>query len=69
MAVLTLRIENMHCGACVRRVTAALNRLPGTQAEEVRVGSARVATTAPPAQLQEALSSAGFPAQVESATP
>ena len=66
MAVLTLQLENMHCGSCVRRVTQVLNALPETQANEVQVGMARVTTSAAPAVLQEALSSAGFPARVES---
>jgi len=67
MATLTLRIDNMHCGSCIRRVTMALNALPGTHAEEVRVGSARVVTSAPPAELQQALTAAGYPTLVESA--
>jgi cation transport ATPase len=32
----------MHCGSCVRRVTQTLNAQPGTHAEEVRVGAARI---------------------------
>lgn len=66
METLTLRIENMHCGACVRRVLQTLNALPGTRAEEVRVGSARIITSAPPEQIQEALTAAGYPALIES---
>jgi len=41
MREINLRLENMHCGACVRRVTQTLNRL-GAQVNEVRVGAARV---------------------------
>jgi len=65
MATLNLTIENMHCGACVRRVTQTLNALPGTHAEEVRVGAARVSTEAEPAQIEESLRAAGYPAHVE----
>jgi copper chaperone/Cu+-exporting ATPase len=65
MATLNLTIENMHCGACVRRVTQALNALPDTHAEEVRVGAARVRTEAEPAQIEESLRIAGFPAHVQ----
>ena len=65
MAILTLRIDNMHCGACIRRVTQALNALPGTHADEVRVGSARVHTTATPEKIQQSLAAAGYPALVE----
>lgn len=67
MAILTLKVDNMHCGSCIRKVTQALNTVPGTHAEEVRLGNARVSTTAPPEQVQQALRTAGFPAFVESA--
>jgi copper chaperone CopZ len=64
MADVTLQIENMHCGSCVRRVTQTLNALPATRAAEVRVGSARVHTEADPAELIRALGEAGFPAHL-----
>jgi copper chaperone len=67
MAQLTLRIENMHCGSCIRRVTMALNGLPNTHAEEVRVGSARIVTEATPEAIQQTLTAAGYPAIVEAA--
>ena len=63
MANIALLIEKMHCGACVRRVTQTFNSLPGTHAEQVQIGSARVTTEAPISQLIEALGTAGFPAQ------
>ena len=65
MATLNLTIENMHCGACVRRVTQTLNALPNTHADEVQVGAARVTTEADPAQIQESLRAAGFPAHIQ----
>ena len=37
---LKLSIEGMHCGACVRRVTNALQAVPGVQVNSVEVGSA-----------------------------
>jgi copper chaperone len=40
--VFSFRIEGMHCAACVRRVTQALQKIPGSQVESVSVGSARV---------------------------
>ncbi len=55
----------MHCGSCIRRVTQTLNALPGTHAEEVRVGSARITTEAAPEQVQQTLTEAGYPAFVE----
>jgi copper chaperone len=67
MAQLTLRIDNMHCGSCIRRVTQTLNGLPNTHAEEVRVGSARINTEAAADQIQQALTAAGYPAIVEAA--
>jgi copper chaperone len=57
----------MHCGSCIRRVTQTLNALPGTHAQEVRVGSARIQTEVAPEQIQQALTAAGYPAFVESA--
>lgn len=37
-----LSIEGMHCGACVARVTAALQGVEGVEVETVELGSARV---------------------------
>jgi len=67
MPTLTLRIDNMHCGSCIRRVTQTLNALPGTHAEEVRVGSARIGTSASPDTIQQVLAAAGYPSLVEAA--
>ncbi len=62
-----LSIEGMHCGACVRRVTNALQTVPGVQINSVEVGSARLefnpeATT--PEEITAAVSGIGFPAKV-----
>jgi Cu+-exporting ATPase len=43
---LTLKISGMHCEACVRRVRAALEKVPGVTVEDVQVGGARVRTEA-----------------------
>jgi copper chaperone CopZ len=64
MAKLDFAIENMHCSSCVRRVMRAINAVPGAHAEEVRVGAARVTTEAEPAQIEESLREAGYPARV-----
>jgi copper chaperone len=61
---ITLTIEGMHCGACVRRVTQALQRVPGTTVEEVRVGAARVQSE-DPVPLVAALAKAGYPSHAE----
>jgi copper chaperone CopZ len=39
---LTLSIEGMHCGGCVGRVTAALQRVKGVEVGSVEVGSAQM---------------------------
>ena len=65
MRTLTLQLDNMHCGACVRRVSQVLNGLATTHAEEVRVGSARLQTELPDNEIYGALAAAGFPAQRE----
>jgi copper chaperone len=61
---ITLAIEGMHCGACVRRVTQALQRVPGTTVEEVRIGAARVQSE-DPVPLVAALAKAGYPSHAE----
>jgi copper chaperone CopZ len=67
MTQLTLRIDGMHCGACVRRVTQTLQKVPGTEVQEVRVGAARVQVeddTVGPA-LISSLEKAGYPSHLE----
>jgi copper chaperone CopZ len=64
MATLDFVIENMHCNSCVRHVIQAINALPGTHVEEVRVGAARVTTEAEPAEIEASLRNAGYPAHV-----
>jgi len=65
MAELNLQIEGMHCGACVRRVTAAIESVPGVNAVEVRVGAARLeAPEAGAEAVVTALGKAGFIAHV-----
>jgi copper chaperone len=66
---LNLAIEGMHCGACVRRVTTALQGVEGVTVKSVEVGSAKVvfdaaATSAP--EIAAALDRNGFPARVQS---
>ncbi len=40
---LKLKINGMHCDACVRRVSGTLGKLPGVQLEHVQVGEAQLA--------------------------
>lgn len=68
MSEFTLRIDNMHCGSCVRRVSQALASTEGLEVKEVRVGAARFSSTQNPAPVDQALAAlakAGFPARLE----
>lgn len=67
MREVTLRIENMHCGACVRRVTQALEKVDGVQVGEVRIGAALVQARDDVREgtLVSAVEKAGYPALVE----
>ena len=61
-----IEIEGMHCAACVRRVTAAIGKLPGVQIESVEIGSARVRfdpSTASPDSIAKAVDGIGFTAK------
>jgi copper chaperone len=69
LAEFTLRIEGMHCGACIRRVTQALSLNEDTQVLEVRLGAARFSSQTEPAPVDRAiaaLAKAGFAAHLES---
>ena len=65
MSEVTLRIDGMHCGACVRRVTQALERTSGTEVLEVRIGAARLKTD-DTASAVASLAKAGYAAHPES---
>jgi Cu+-exporting ATPase len=67
MAEFTLRIDNMHCGSCLRRVTQALASESGVEVKEVRIGTARFEAPGahPPEAAIAALAKAGFPARLE----
>ena len=68
MAEFTLRIENMHCGSCVRRVSQALAATEGLEVKEVRIGAARIASSEEPVSANlaiAALAKAGYPAHLD----
>lgn len=68
MAEFKLRIDGMHCGSCVRRVSQALAATVGVKVEEVSVGTARLSSTADPAPVDlaiAALARTGFTARLE----
>jgi copper chaperone CopZ len=65
MATLSLQIEGMHCGSCVRRVTQAVQSVPGATVEEVSVGNARVQADASKTnEILSAIAAAGFRATI-----
>jgi copper chaperone CopZ len=70
LAEITLRIDGMHCGSCVRRVSAALASTPGVEVEEVRIGAARLRANQDASQsmpaVMAALEKAGYRAYLES---
>jgi copper chaperone len=64
---LTLSIEGMHCGACVRRVTNALQTVPGVAIGSVEVGSAKLAfdpEEATPQEISAVVNGIGFTATI-----
>jgi copper chaperone len=66
---LNLAIEGMHCGACVRRVTSALQSVEGVTVKSVEVGSAEIDFDAAETSAQDItaeLNRNGFPARVQS---
>jgi copper chaperone CopZ len=68
MAEFTLRIDGMHCGACVRRVSQALAS-GGLNVKEVRLGAARIESDEDPPPVDHALAviqKAGYGAHLDS---
>ncbi|HTZ88692.1 MAG TPA: heavy metal-associated domain-containing protein [Alloacidobacterium sp.] len=65
MSEIKLNIDGMHCGGCVRRVSQALERIPGAEVIDVQIGSARVKAS-DPEQVVAALAKAGYSAHLES---
>ncbi len=68
MSEFTLRIDGMHCGACVRRVGQALAG-DGFTVKEVRVGAARIESDQAPPPVDRAIAAvekAGYHAHLDS---
>ncbi|MGA7886220.1 MAG: heavy metal-associated domain-containing protein [Acidobacteriaceae bacterium] len=63
MREVTLRIGNMHCDGCVRRVSQTLGNVSGVKVGEVRIGAARVQAPdeMPDETLVSALEKMGYP--------
>ncbi len=69
LAEFTLRIDGMHCGSCVRRVSQALAGTPGLEVKEVRIGAVRLSSDVEPPPLGiaiAAIAKAGYTAYLES---
>jgi copper chaperone len=65
---LKLAITGMHCDACVRRVTTALQTVPGVAVDAVKVGSAQLTFDPSQAAVPEIITTIeriGFSAQIE----
>jgi copper chaperone len=65
---LTLSIEGMHCGGCVRRVTTALQGVEGVELGSVEVGSAQMIFHPDQASAEEIAATVnriGFSAHIE----
>jgi copper chaperone CopZ len=63
MSEFTLRIDGMHCGSCVRRVSQALASTEGVEVKDVQIGAARIASDQDPPPIDRAiaaLAQAGF---------
>jgi Cu+-exporting ATPase len=68
LAEFTLRIDRMHCGSCVRRVSQALAGTPGLEVKEVNIGAARLTAKSGPAAVELAIAAvakAGYAAHLE----
>jgi copper chaperone CopZ len=71
MAEFTLRIDGMHCGSCIKRVSQALSTVEGAKVEEVRLGAARlwsdelIETPAPVDIAIASLAKAGYTARLD----
>ena len=68
MKTVNLKIEGMHCGGCVTRVTNILKRVDGVEVEEVQIGSAKLklASDSSLGGIEETLAKAGYRMAVNS---
>jgi copper chaperone len=63
MNTTNLKIDGMHCQACVRRVSAAIGKVEGVKSSKVEIGSAAVdfdPTLTTKESIAEAVREAGF---------
>jgi copper chaperone CopZ len=65
---LNLALTGMHCESCIKRVTMALQSLPGVQVHSVELGSAQITFNqdeANEAQVLASIARIGFLANVK----
>jgi len=69
MSEVVLRVDGMHCGSCIRRVTQAIGSAGPFEVEEVRLGAARFHASGEMDVVADAaiaaLAKAGFIARVD----
>lgn len=67
MSTIVLEVEGMHCAACVKHVTKALEGVAGVSAVAVELEAERavVEGSADASALTAALKDAGYPATVD----
>jgi copper chaperone CopZ len=61
MATAKLKIEGMHCQACVNRVKRALEQVDGLRIQEIQIGSASIQADDIDAAITS-VTKAGYPA-------
>jgi len=69
LAEFTLKVDGMHCGSCVRRVSQALAATPGIVVKQVGLGAVRLTSDVEPPPLGlviAAIAKAGYTAYLES---
>jgi copper chaperone len=67
MEDLTLTIQGMNCGHCVRSITEVLNTLKGVQVDEVKIGEATLGydpQRITPEHIIHAIAEAGYTARL-----
>jgi copper chaperone CopZ len=72
MERVSLTIEGMSCGHCVRAVDGALRGIPGVEVERVEVGSAAVAydpAVVGPERIEAAVTEEGYEVRGMRSTP
>lgn len=65
---LKLSVTGMHCGSCVRRVTTALESIPGVMIELVEIGSAQITfdpKKATPQEIAASINRIGFQTTIQ----